>query len=235
MGINNRERITKYDGRGLVLRWGEGCCRSACYFVCGHAPLPDRPTYDYSRSTVSTSSTKNTSYKQQHILQILARQAIATDRQRRELEHLREEYNQELSRKTTQLRYTEAQLYTARDERDKLFSSLERMRAEMSSMRQRGAAPGSIPLDEHRKLLKRVEDMAKNRTAIIEGEKGELVFHMSKLRIELAQLRNQLEEQRFPDDMEAVLTDRVLQAVRSSCIDSASPTLITLMAILNNL
>ena len=105
----------------------------------------------------------------------------------------------------------------------------------MSSMRQRGAAPGSIPLDEHRKLLKRVEDMAKNRTAIIEGEKGELVFHMSKLRIELAQLRNQLEEQRFPDDMEAVLTDRVLQAVRSSCIDSASPTLITLMAILNNL
>lgn len=146
------------------------------------------------------------------------------DRQRRELEHLRGEYHQELARKTSQARHAESELYTAREERDKATASLERLRADVSALKQnqRNASSGVISLEEHKKLLARMEDVAKNRTAIIEGEKGELVLHISKLRIELAQIRNQLEEQAFPDDIEAVLTRKVLDAVKLSCIDSES-------------
>jgi hypothetical protein len=144
------------------------------------------------------------------------------DRQRRELEELREEYHLEMSRKNAQIRHTESQLYTAREERDQATAESDRMRADIAALKQRGSGAGMIPLEEHKRLLQRIEDVAKNRTAIIEGEKGELVFHLSKLRIELAQAKNQLEEKEFPEDIEGALTKKVLQAVRTSCIDSKS-------------
>ena len=159
------------------------------------------------------------------ILQVMVQQAAVLDNQQAELERLRRELKQGLHQKDKQLRLAESQAASLQKDLENALTTLERTRSDYAALKAavKGRTPADsdvLPLSEHRKIVQWMEQDSRRRITTLESEKGEIVCHVSQLRIEVAQLRNQLEERQDPEEVGGALYERLKDVIERSFIDS---------------
>ncbi|TDL17639.1 hypothetical protein BD410DRAFT_843442 [Rickenella mellea] len=160
----------------------------------------------------------------QQVLQLMVQQASALDRQRTELTRLQKEHRHELAQRDTQVKRADSQMHMYRDECSKAVATANRLESEFSTMKSqwRGKLPSRadmVTLDDHTRILRRSETEWRNRVSNLEAEKGDMVFQISRLQIELAQMRNQVSEYQYPEDVVDALSERLRREVETSCYE----------------
>lgn len=151
----------------------------------------------------------------------MVQQAATLDTLRVELDHLRRETRQELEQRDKRLRLAKAELCGVREEKDQAMAEVESLRAEYAAVKAgKQKATSSefdvLSLDEHKRIMKRLEEEARRRLQSVEADNGHLAFQMTRLRIELAQLKNQVDDRRYPVDVLDSLTGKLKEAISES-------------------
>lgn len=122
---------------------------------------------------------------------------------RLELDNLREEHKQEIEHRDARIRSTEAQLDSLRNEYEVVAADNEALNIELASLRATDhpySKSRLLSVDEHKRIVQRVEAGAKALVDSVEAEKTCLVVQLKKQQIQAAQLRNQMDERSCPED-----------------------------------
>ncbi|KAH8115635.1 hypothetical protein DFH11DRAFT_1586100 [Phellopilus nigrolimitatus] len=161
----------------------------------------------------------------EQILQVMVQQSVALDNLRAELSHLRQERREELEHRDARLRIAEKQARILRAEKEKAVATSEELQAECIALRSFGKEhtdAGSLSFHEHKRIVQRLEDDATARVENAEAEKSHLTLQLTRFQIEIAQLRNQVDDRSYPEEVLQELTERLQRAVEESCQKVAS-------------
>jgi len=134
------------------------------------------------------------------------------------------EYDLKLSGYQEATKKLNSQLRTCRRELDSAVSVRERALSEIAALRtHQGTLSSSrmlISHEEHERMISRMERETRNRVAIVEAEKGELVMENSMLRIELAQAKSEIPEDQELHSQPEAFSQRLAEAVKTACLQS---------------
>ena len=172
---------------------------------------------------LSSSGLPVDSRKYDQVLQVLVQQAYTLDRRHGELDRLYEENKQALLQKDKQLRHAEAHIVTLQKDLQEKISELEEALTNLStlktSFKSRSLKESDmLTVSDHNRIVQRLKDTFSSRITTLEGEKGELVFQLSQLRIVVAQLRNQVEERFDNEEISEEQFSRLKSAIETSLV-----------------
>lgn len=139
----------------------------------------------------------------EHVLQVLVQREVMANNLRLELDNLREEHKQEIEHRDARIRSTEAQLDSLRNEYEVVAADNEALNIKLASLRATDhpySRTRLLSVDEHKRIVQRVEAGAKALVDSVEAEKTLLVVQLKKQQIQAAQLRNQMDERSCPED-----------------------------------
>ncbi len=156
----------------------------------------------------------------------MVQQATSLDRYRKELNQMKERQGRERVDRDAQMQHYQTQVKRYLTERDEALSAREKAYAELTALKAQAKSgrlasdSNVLPLEEHRRIVQRVETEAKNRVSIIEAEKSEYILQVSKLRIELIQATNETSEDQYPAHVMDALSKRLSEEMEKSCLTS---------------
>lgn len=156
----------------------------------------------------------------EQILQVMVQQGTTVDNYRRELEQLRQDYRQEVGGRDARLRLAEKEIHVLRIDRDKAVASVEALYAQISALKSSGRHqedPEILSMEEHSRILLRVKEDARARIENMEAEKSHLTLQMTRLQIQVAQLRTQVDNRSYPEEVLEELTRTLRVAVIEAC------------------
>ncbi|KAI5120732.1 hypothetical protein M0805_006438 [Coniferiporia weirii] len=183
-------------------------------------PDPDGELQDTSIETHEKSKHYIDSRTFEQVLQVMVQQGAALDNLRAELDHLRQEHRQELEHRDARLQFAEQQAHIIRSDKEKAIAALEALHTEYTPLKASGkrwSDPSSLSLVEHERIIRRAEDDARTRVERAEAEKSRLAIQLTRFQIEVAQLRNQIDDRTYPEEVLQALTTKLQQAVMGSC------------------
>ncbi|PAV20638.1 kinesin K39 [Pyrrhoderma noxium] len=148
----------------------------------------------------------------EQLLRVLVQREALGDNLRLELEKQREEYKQEIQYRDERLHLTETQLNALHKDLGRITTENDALHIEIASLKAvelRDPKLKFLLVDEHKQIIKRVEDNARVHADIVEAEKSFLVLQLKRNQIQLAQLRNQIDDREYPEETLQVLVDRL--------------------------
>ena len=148
----------------------------------------------------------------EQLLRVLVQREALGDNLRLELEKQREEYKQEIQYRDERLHLTETQLNALHKDLGRITTENDALHIEIASLKAAELQDPKLKflsVDEHKQIIKRVEDNARVHADIVEAEKSFLVLQLKRNQIQLAQLRNQIDDREYPEETLQVLVDRL--------------------------
>ncbi|KAL5512185.1 hypothetical protein ACEPAG_3470 [Sanghuangporus baumii] len=156
----------------------------------------------------------------EQILQVMIQQGAALDRLREELDQYRKECRQQLEYRDTRLRLAEKELLSLRADKEKTMSELEELEEELGALRAIDEEPASanvLTREEHDRIVRRIKDDARARIENIEAQKSHVTVQLSQLQIQVAQLKNRLDDKSYPEEVIENLTKTLRCTIVETC------------------
>lgn len=150
----------------------------------------------------------------------MVQQSASLDNLRSELNHVRLEYREELQARDERVKQNEGRVCSLEADIGRANAEIESLRLECAALEASGLESSELkmmPLEEHGRILRRVEDDARARVELAEAEKSRFALQQKRFQIELAQLRNQVDGRTYPEEVLQAVTTQLQQAVLDSC------------------
>ncbi|KAL5508672.1 hypothetical protein ACEPAH_6293 [Sanghuangporus vaninii] len=156
----------------------------------------------------------------EQILQVMIQQGAALDKLHEELDQYRQECRQQLEYRDARLRVAEKELRALRADKERTMSELEELEEELGALRAADEEPTSanvLTREEHDRIVRRIKDDARVRIENIEAQKSHVTVQLSQLQIQVAQLKNQLDDKSYPEEVIEDLTKTLRYTIIETC------------------
>ncbi|KAL5530842.1 hypothetical protein ACEPAF_7100 [Sanghuangporus sanghuang] len=156
----------------------------------------------------------------EQILQVMIQQGAALDKLHEELDQYRQECRQQLEYRDARLRVAEKELRSLRADKERTMSELEELEEELGALRGVDEEPTSanvLTREEHDRIVHRIKDDARLRIENIEAQKSHVTVQLSQLQIQVAQLKNQLDDKSYPEEVIEDLTKTLRYTIIETC------------------
>ena len=154
----------------------------------------------------------------EQVLQVMVQQGASMDTLRSELNETRSDFKRRLDDRDQQLRSARAEINELREEKNELAASLDKLISENAMLKAKAegkkeTGQGFVPIQDHERALKRIQDEARSSVQLAEAERSRLTVELKQYQIRNAQLQNQVDAKSYPEEVLEELTAQLRHAI----------------------